>query len=255
MGEGAERELEGGNMSSVFRVGDTVRRSSTAGSDTIQAFVSHLRSQGVSWVPQPLGFDEENREVWSFIEGECVDGEFPAWFWDESLLETIATRLRQLHDASERFPPDGAIWNWAAMEPQEVILHRDFAPYNCLFRGEEFVGLVDFDLCAPGPRLWDIAYTAYRFVPVMPSSHLQLSEPWTLSPFSFDQVRERVQKFVEAYGHPYSVEEVLWVIGERLEAMIDWIEGWLKSNPNSGLEQNLVTYRIHREWIGEVLKS
>ncbi len=37
----------------------------------------------------------------------------------------------------------------------------------------ELVGVIDFDLCAPGARLWDLAYTAYRYVPLMPGPEVE----------------------------------------------------------------------------------
>jgi aminoglycoside phosphotransferase (APT) family kinase protein len=53
-----------------------------------------------------------------------------------------------------------------AREPCEVICHGDFAPYNCVFFGDQTVGVIDFDGAHPGPRLWDVAYAVYRFAPV-----------------------------------------------------------------------------------------
>ena len=50
--------------------------------------------------------------------------------------------------------------------PVEVICHNDFATYNLVFDGENVVGVIDWDFASPGPRLWDIAYLAYRIVPL-----------------------------------------------------------------------------------------
>jgi aminoglycoside phosphotransferase (APT) family kinase protein len=33
------------------------------------------------------------------------------------------------------------------------------------------VALIDFDVAHPGPRAWDLAYAAYRFVPLTAGGH------------------------------------------------------------------------------------
>lgn len=51
----------------------------------------------------------------------------------------------------------GAIWQSPAKVPEEVICHNDFAPHNLAFDEGRLVGAIDFDMCSPGPRLWDLA--------------------------------------------------------------------------------------------------
>lgn len=241
-------------MSQVVLGGKVVKRTATSASGKIQRYLSHLRSSGVDWVPEPLGFDEFGRELLGFIEGEVVDGVPEDWFWEEDLLIDVAGRLRQLHDASISFSTVGEGWNWESLEPQEVILHRDFAPYNCVFREGRFVGLIDFDLCAPGPRIWDIAYTAYRFVPLMP----QGVGCWSVSPFDRDAMLDRLGILLEAYGSGdetlvFSVDQVLGTTLERLDSMVAWVGEWVKEHPNSALVENAATYAQHRAWLEEAV--
>ena len=47
-----------------------------------------------------------------------------------------------------------------------MICHNDFAPYNLVFRDGLPVGAIDFEAASPGPRAWDLAYLAYRLVPL-----------------------------------------------------------------------------------------
>ena len=64
-----------------------------------------------------------------------------------------------------------ACWQWPAHEPVQVICHNDFAPYNLMFENGKLTGVIDLDLASPGPRVWDMAYTAYRFVPLTDPSN------------------------------------------------------------------------------------
>jgi thiamine kinase-like enzyme len=256
-GDDQEVPLSGGNMSEVVKSGNAVRRTATSASATIQKLLTHLRKSGVDWVPEPLGLDESGREVLSYIEGDPVAGVPPAWFWNKDLLVDAAKRLRQLHDASTSFDRALAVWNWEPASPEEVIVHRDFAPYNCIFREERFVGLIDFDLCAPGPRIWDIAYTAYRFVPLMPQRQAGMEESWSASPFDQETMIQRLEVFLASYGSApqqsaFSAEEVIAAAITRLAAMIDWIENRIQTHPDSGLTDNAKTYSEHRAWLVEV---
>lgn len=255
--DGPETLLPGGCMSQVVLSGDRIKRTATPASTTIQELLSHLRSKGLDWVPEPLGFDDSGREMLGYIEGQTVDGVPPDWFWSESLLKEVAQKLRQFHDATTSFDSASRAWNWESALPAEVILHRDFAPYNCIFKEERFVGLIDFDLCAPGPRIWDIAYTAYRFVPLMPQQLPGQAECWSVSLFDARAMIERLEAFLASYGpapqqEVFSAEEVITVSITRLDAMIDWIENRILTHPDAGLTDNAKTYTEHRVWLAEV---
>lgn len=48
---------------------------------------------------------------------------------------------------------DSAVWQSSSHEPQQVICHNDFGPYNMVFDQEHLVGAIDFDTASPGPRM------------------------------------------------------------------------------------------------------
>lgn len=240
MSDPAEQPLIGGNMNNVVRVGDTVRRATTPASGTIHSLLTHLHKCGIDWVPQSLGIDEQGRDVFSYIEG--VSGsDMPDWIWRDEILVDVAQKLRAFHDATTTFDRESAKWNFPIREPDEVIVHHDFAPYNCIFRDKTFVGLIDFDLCAPGPRLWDIAYTAYRFVPLWPDG----------------MSLKRLELFVAAYKLAGGIEDfnsvdVLKTAQLRLQVLAEWSFAYASESNNPQLAVDASMYLDHAAWLKSI---
>jgi len=250
----SEMPLSGGHMSTVVRVGDTVRRSAGRWTPTVHRLLAHARARGVSWVPEPLGYDELGREVLSFTPGD-VPHQMPPWVWSEPVLTDVARALRQWHDATADFEASGSVWSLESREPREVICHSDFAPYNCVFRAGRFAGAIDFDLCAPGPRLWDIAYTAYRFVPLMPPVGSDLPDgAGERSPFDVGQGGVRLDAFLSAYAggdvaRKFSHAAVVRAVIERLGALAAWTTSHAAKTAQSELASHAEMYRAHAEWL------
>ena len=220
MGGSDDREtpLTGGNMTPVVRVGSTVRRRAGPWTPTIQAFLGHIRRNGFDHAPEPLGTDRQGREIVSFLDGET--GQYPLadWAWADSVLTEVAGLQRRFHDSTVGFktPPD-AVWQLASHEPAEIICHNDFAPYNIVFRDRRPVGVIDFDTASPGPRLWDLAYTAYRFVP------LTAAENPDTPACHPDEQRRRLALFCAAYGLAGQTSSVLPMVVRRLDVLMDFI--------------------------------
>jgi hypothetical protein len=218
--EGDEEVLAGGNMTAVVRVGDTVRRAAGPWTPTIHAFLRHLRASGFTMVPEPLGLDDRGREVLSLLPGTPATYPLPAFAWADATLTAVAQCLRAFHDASLGFvaPPD-ARWQWPAHEPAEVICHNDFAPYNLMFEDGRLTGLIDLDLASPGPRAWDMAYTAYRFVPLTDRAN-----PDAPFPGEAAQAR-RLAAFCAAYADPgIAPSDVLAAAAAKLRELVAFIE-------------------------------
>ena len=49
-----------------------------------------------------------------------------------------------------------------------MICHNDVAHHTTVFQAGRPVAFIDWDFAAPGPRAWDVAYAAYRFVSLVP---------------------------------------------------------------------------------------
>lgn len=160
-----EQVLTGGNATPVSRIGDAVHRAAGPWSPTIQRLLAHWRAAGCDFVPAPLGFDEQGRERVEFAPGEVPNYPMPDFVWSAQTLHTAARWLRQLHDASLDFDRAGARWRAPSHQPDEVICLNDVAPYNFVFTGRTLVAMIDFDQASPGPRVWDLAYLAYRICP------------------------------------------------------------------------------------------
>ncbi|MCP2263425.1 phosphotransferase enzyme family protein [Promicromonospora thailandica] len=206
-----EEPLTGGTMNSVVRVGDTVRRDAGLWTPTVHAYLHHVRARGVLEVPEPRGLDERGREVVSYLPGDVPGWPAPEWLWSGQNLHDAGRLLRRLHDASLGFDVRDAVWQFPGHEPVEVVCHNDAAPYNMVFRGGRLAGLIDLDTASPGPRVWDLAYTAYRLAPFAADAFDGVSYAvGHLDPLA------RLDALVAAYGIPYLRAEVLGTMVRRL---------------------------------------
>lgn len=175
-----EIPLPGGQINSVVRVGDTVRRATTRDMSVQHALFAHLAAKGFSGAPRFLGHDERGREMLTFVPGDVL---FDKDDFSDAQLHAAARLLRTYHDATVDFP---AVLAAGA----EVMCHNDWTPANTTFVDDLPTGMIDFDTAMPGTRLWDFTYSTWMW--------LGLNEPvWTVE----DQ-RRRLLLFVEAYGHP-----------------------------------------------------
>jgi hypothetical protein len=200
--------LAGGNLNAVHRVGDTVHRTAGPWTPTVHRYLRFVARNGVDAVPVPVGIDGTS-EIVSFISGNVPLYPLPAWVWDESVLVDGARMLRRLHDASIGFGTDGAIWQSPTRIPSDVICHNDFAPHNLAFNDEgRLIGVIDFDLCAPGPRLWDLAYFATRACPL--TAHPPDGAPGP------DAARERIGLVLREYGSDATWQDLVRVAVTRL---------------------------------------
>lgn len=129
-----------------------------------------------------------------YVEGDAHSGwpdPLPDWVMDDDHLAAAARLLRRYHDLVEGFePPSGARWRLVAPTAPEIICHNDWAPWNALFRDRRLAVMLDWDLAGPGTRLWDVANSAYCWVPLLSGSQA----------FSIDERAVRLRRFCDAYG-------------------------------------------------------
>lgn len=165
-----EVPLHGGNANRnlVTRVGDTVRRPLRPTSAATQALLEHLEAAGFTGAPRFLGVDTLGREVLTYIPGDVPLPPYPDWALTEEALVSVAHLLDVLLTAVADFDP-GA-YSWARDVPEafrtHLVTHNDPKPENFVFRDGVAVALLDFDLAAPGSRVWEAATAARHWVPL-----------------------------------------------------------------------------------------
>lgn len=213
--EPAERPLEGGisNSGLVVRVGDTVRRPQSLGSPATHALLRHLERSGFEGAPRYLGQDDQGREVLTFVEGTAVLTPPPRWALTDRALGSVARLLRRYHDAARTFDPSGHAWTYSVPDRfrSGLVSHNDANLDNVVFRNGKAVALIDFDLAAPGSRLWDVALAARLWVPLRPQDDI--------SDDRRGRLRERLRTFVEVYG---LAEEERLALPEAVLETHDW---------------------------------
>lgn len=194
----SEVPLSGGNTTTVVRVGDTVRRTPGAWTPAVHTLLAHLETAGFDAAPRPRGFDEQGREVLSYIDGDA--GQYPLgpqWTSYETMLQA-ARLVRRFHEAQAGFvPPKEARWRGLAPAgvTAEVVCHNDIAPHNTVLRPDGSLALIDWDFAAPGTRLYDIAHAAWKWVPLY--SDIDTAEHGWPPPYDRPG---RLRAFADAYG-------------------------------------------------------
>lgn len=216
-----EKPLYGGNVTGAVRIGQTVRRKTGPWSTTVHTLLRHLEAGGFTGAPRFLGMDEQGREILTFIDGEVGHYPLPPSMWSDESLVAVAHFLRRYHDATVSYiPPADALWQFVYPDhsQHEIICHGDVAPYNMIYQDSKPHALIDFDTAGPGPRLWDLAYAAYRFVPLSYAQDMQdlgLSDPLLQG--------SRLYLFCQEYELEQPYADVLDFVEHRLQAMCNWL--------------------------------
>ena len=120
-----------------------------------------------SRVPRPLPAQEDGRERLSFVPGDVPIPPYPPWAQTDEALASLATLMRQFHNAAGAVMAQG-VWSSELADPQggPIICHNDVCLENVVFRNGSAIAFLDWDFAAPGRPVYDLAQMARMCVPV-----------------------------------------------------------------------------------------
>jgi thiamine kinase-like enzyme len=212
--------LDGGR-DDIYREDNCVIRPTNFWTVHIHRYLKYLHDKGFSKVPYPYEIDVSGKEKVSYVEGSVYNGILPDEVRSDEALISFCKLIRQYHDIGEEYIEKltgNEQWMLAVQTPTETMCHGDLAPYNIAMNGKEAVGIIDFDTLHPGPRLWDIAYALYRWIPLMSPDN----------PESFgdeEDKNRRLRLFISTYGlNDISYKEILGSVIARLQYLISFME-------------------------------
>ncbi len=162
MSHGDEVALPGGNVGGAVRIGDTVRRPTGPWTPAVHALLAHVGAR-MPHVPQVLGFDEQEREVLTYLPGDVIDIE-KQMLTDAQLIALVGW-TRDFHEAVADFDHEGP-WRFVPGPEPTLIGHNDIAPYNACFSGDALTGVFDWDFAGPSSPLNELAFIAWNGVPL-----------------------------------------------------------------------------------------
>jgi hypothetical protein len=164
-----EEVLKGGLVTFPVRIEGNVHREAGPWTPAVHALLRHLEHAGFDGAPRVVGFDDTGREVLTYIEGDAGSLHFPPALLHERGLTALGRFIRSFHDAVATFvPTSDAVYRVGArpLEASEIVCHGDLGYWNTVWRGDDVVGLIDWDTSEPAVPLRDVAVAAMTTVPM-----------------------------------------------------------------------------------------
>lgn len=147
-----EEILSGGAQTAgLVRTGASTRRPAFPRSDYVERVLLHLESVGFDGAPRFVGYDDQGRQVLSYVPGAARHS--TPHLLSDSALSSCAELVRRFHDATA---------GSELSEGCEVVCHGDLGPHNMVFRDDRAVALIDFDGgVRPGTRTDDFSHAVW----------------------------------------------------------------------------------------------
>jgi hypothetical protein len=205
----------------VVRVGDTVRRPAEHANQLMRDVLVHLERVGFEAAPRWLGFDEQGRDVLTWIDGDTFTdrsqmhpyiGDPPARItFSEEQVAAVMRLLRRYHDTFD----------------DEVICHGDYGPWNIVWRAGMPFAVIDFDNVYRGAAADDVAYALRMFV----GYGFAAAEP--------EELVRRTDCALHAYGADFDVAAILNDEYDRAEERCQ----------RNGWHRQLERLQVERAWL------
>ena len=214
--DGSWLQLRGGNVNTVARKGDVVRRRTSPASPAVHQLLAWLHAQNFHRVPE-LTHLTETHEFLTYLPGQAVFRPWPEEVKTDAWMAQLGDWLRQYHGAVTDFRAQGGagfLWGPTDPEPGMVVCHGDLGPWNCIRQDTDLVGVIDWDLARYGDPLDDLAELALEAVPLRPNVESTMGPDTAKT----DLLR-RLKTLCEAYGTA-TPDEVLNHVPDYLTKII-----------------------------------
>lgn len=110
----------------------------------------------------------------------------------DDAMRRVGALITEYHQAQDSFvAPSDAEWREEGADPTgstEVVAHNDLAPWNLIVHEDEWT-FIDWDLAAPGRKMWDLAWALHSFVGLWPDTTL-----------TSEQIASRIAAFCNGAG-------------------------------------------------------
>jgi hypothetical protein len=240
----SEETLPGGNTDGAVRIGGVVHKQAAPWTPSVHALLRHLEQAGVDGVPRALGFDEQGRQMLTYLPGEMIGDRvpWPAWVYADSTLVQVGQWMRRVHDATADFvPPQDERWfTGRTMQPGFIIGHQDAAPYNAVMDGDRLAGFFDWDTASPSPREFDLAFSAIVWVP------LTDPEPGDSGPHDASERSRRLHLLLDAYRYDGDRRAFAAVIAERARRQAGVIRSMAQAGDRAATALLPIAARLER---------
>jgi hypothetical protein len=209
-----EGTLPGGYTTGAVLIDGVVHKPASPWTSTVHALLRHLEDAGFDGAPRAVGFDDQGREMLTYLPGDTVGNRYPwpEWVYMDSTLIQVGRWVRRVHDATVSFvPPAEETWFiGGAVEPGLIVGHQDAAPYNAVVDGDRLVGFCDWDIAGPSSREFDLALSALWWVPFCPPNTVESS-----GLLGFDDRSRRLHLLLDAYEYDADRQQFGAVIVQR----------------------------------------
>lgn len=193
-----EENLSSNEKHPIIKIGNTIHRPTAWWTPAVHDLLKYLESIGFPYSPRVLGIDEQGREILSYIEGESGKDGWGKIVSDEGLIK-YAKLLQNYHDAITGYhPSQDSEWAYTkgGVKTGEIICHGDFGVWNIVWKGNDPVGIIDWDFVLPAKPRYDFLYALEYSAPFR-------DDKTCLEWHHFPEVpnrKHRIEIFAKAYG-------------------------------------------------------